>query len=63
MAAIPAGTIIGPVLEVHLVKVLEEYALNFSIPSICKPGDTSRCDIQRDSVLRHSQSQGRREVQ
>ena len=26
-AAIPAGTIIGPITEVHIVKVLDEYGL------------------------------------
>ena len=39
LAAVPAGTIIGPVIEVHVVKILDGYGLEVAIPSICKPGD------------------------
>ena len=52
LAAIPAGTIVGPVIEIHVVKFLTSMDLEVSIPSICKPGDiTVRCDIKRDRAL------------
>ena len=35
LAAIPAGTINGPITEVHIVKILDEYGLEVAIPSIC----------------------------
>ena len=38
LGAIPAGTIIGPVSEVHIVIILDEYGLEVAIQSICKPG-------------------------
>ena len=38
LAAIPAGTIIGPVSEVHIVKILDEYGLEVAIPSLCRQG-------------------------
>ena len=39
LAAVPAGTITGPITYVHIVKVLDEYGLEVAIPSICRPGD------------------------
>ena len=36
LAAVPAGTIIGPIIEVHIVKILDEYGLEVAIPSICR---------------------------
>ena len=44
LAAVPQGTIIGPVVEVHGVPILDECGLEVAIPSICK----SRCGIKRD---------------
>ena len=41
LGAIPAGTIIGPTSEVHIVKILDEYGLEVAIPSICSPGDVT----------------------
>ena len=32
-AAIPGGTVIGPVIEVQIVKILEQYGLEIAIPS------------------------------
>ena len=37
--AIPGGTIIGPVIEVQIVKILHQYGLEIAIPS---PNDTER---------------------
>ena len=41
VAAIPVRTTIGPVDEVRSVKILEEYELEISIPSIINPVNTS----------------------
>ena len=41
MAVIPGGTTVGPVLEVPIVKILEEYEIEIAIPSIAKPANTS----------------------
>ena len=49
LAAIPAGTTIGPIAEVHIVKILDEYGLEVAIPSICRPGDTSYVVISRET--------------
>ena len=38
---------IGPVIEVHVLKFLDEYGLEVAIPSICKPGDTTYVVISR----------------
>ena len=38
-AAIPGGTIIGPVIEVQIVKILDQYGLEIAIPS---PNDRQR---------------------
>ena len=48
--AIRAGTMIGPVIEVHVVKILEEYGLEVAIPSICKLGDTTYVVICREKL-------------
>ena len=48
-AAIPAGTSIGPVIEVHIVKILDDYEVEVAIPSICKPGDITYVVISRDT--------------
>ena len=44
-----AGTIIGPISEVHIVKILDEYGLEVAIPSICKPGDVTYVVISRET--------------
>ena len=49
LAAIPTGTIIGPVIEVHIVKILDEYGTEVAIPSICRPKDTSYVVISRET--------------
>ena len=49
LGAIPAGTIIGPISEVHIVKILDEYGLEVAIPSICKPGDVTYVVISRET--------------
>ena len=41
MIAIPEGTIIGPVSEVHIVEILDGYRIEVAIPSISKPGDVT----------------------
>ena len=47
MAAFPEGTIIGPVLEVRIVKILDEYGMEVAIPSIVRPVNTSYVVISR----------------
>ena len=49
LAAIPEGTIIGPVLEVHVVKILDEYGTEVAIPSIANPTYTSYVVISREA--------------
>ena len=44
-----AGTIIGPISEVHIVKILDEYGLEVAIPSLCKPGDVTYVVISRET--------------
>ena len=41
MAAVPEGTIIGPVWEVHIVKILDGYGTELAIPSIANSTYTS----------------------
>ena len=41
LAAIPEGTIVGPVLEVHIAKILEEFGIEVAIPSIANSTYTS----------------------
>ena len=48
-ASLPAGTSIGPVIEVHIVKILDEYGLEVAIPSICKPGNITCVVISRET--------------
>ena len=38
-AAIPGGTVIGPVIEVHIVKILDSFGLEIAMPS---PNDSRR---------------------
>ena len=35
------STIIGPISEVHIVKIVDEHGIEIAIPSICKPGDVT----------------------
>ena len=48
--AIPGGGVIGPVIEVHIVKILDSFGLEISIPSINDPRRTS--GIQRKESIR-----------
>ena len=48
-AAIPAGTFIGQVIEVHIVKILDQYGIEVAIPSICTPKDTPYVVISRET--------------
>ena len=36
LGACPAGTLIGPISEVQIVKILDECGVEVAIPSICK---------------------------
>ena len=45
LAAIPAGTTIGPVLEVHVVEILDGCGIEVSIQSISNPENTSHVVI------------------
>ena len=49
LAAIPEGTIVGPVLEVHIVKILDGYGIEVDIPSVEIPLDTSYVVISRET--------------
>ena len=49
LGAIPAGTIIGPISEVLIVKILDEYGVEVAIPSKCKPGDVTYVVISRET--------------
>ena len=49
LAAVPVGTIIGPAIEVHIVKILDEYGIEVAIPSICRPKDTSYVVISSET--------------
>ena len=51
LAAIPERTTIGPVSEVSILKVLEECAIEISIPSIVNPVNIFCVDIQRNRAL------------
>ena len=49
LSAIPEGTIIGPDLEVHIVKFLGGYGIKVAIPSVANPMDTSYVVISRET--------------
>ena len=49
LSAIPEGTIIGPVLEVHIVNILDGYGIEVAIPSISSPTYTSQVVISRET--------------
>ena len=49
LGAIPAGTIIGPISEVLIVKILDEYGVEVAIPSKCKPGDVTYVVISTET--------------
>ena len=49
LGPVPAGTILGPVQEVHIVKLLDEYGIEVTIPSICKLGDWTCVVISRET--------------
>ena len=48
-AAIPEGTIIEPVLEVHIVKILDGYGIEVAISSVANPMDTSYVAKSRET--------------
>ena len=48
MSAIPEGTIIGPVLEVHVIKNLDGYGKEVAIQSIANPEYTTYVVISRE---------------
>ena len=45
----PAGTIIGPISEVLVGKILDECGVEVAIPSIWKPGDVTYVVISRET--------------
>ena len=47
MSAIPEGTIVGPVWDVGVVKILDECGIDIAIPSIVNPKNTSYVVISR----------------
>ena len=49
LAVILAGTIIGPVQEVRIVKIHDGYSIEVAIVSICEPEDTSYVVISRET--------------
>ena len=49
LAAILAGTIIGPVQEVRIVKIHDGYSTEVAILSICNPEDTSYVLFSRET--------------
>ena len=49
LAAIHQGTIIGPVLEVQIVKILDGYGIEITIPSISHLVGTSYVVITRET--------------
>ena len=66
LAAIRAGTIIGPITKVHVVKILDEYGLEVAIPSIYGSGDIAKALISRETerfVNENAQSQRRSQIQ
>ena len=52
LSAIPEGTTIGPVLEVHIVKILDGCGIEFAIRSFFgSRKHISRCDSQRSRAF------------
>ena len=49
LAALPEGTIIGPILEVRIVKIHGEYGIEVAIPSIANSTYTSYVVISREA--------------
>ena len=49
LAAIPEGTVVGPVLEVHIVKIVDGYGIEVAIPSVAHPVDTSYVGKTRET--------------
>ena len=50
LGAVPAGTIIGPISVVLIVKILDEYGVEVAIPSIYKSGDVTYVVISRETA-------------
>ena len=40
---------IGPISEVHIVKILDEYGWKVALPSMCSPGDGTYVVISRET--------------
>ena len=49
LAAIPEGTVIGPVLEAQTATILDGYGIEVLIPSIAKPANTSYVVMSRET--------------
>ena len=49
LGVIPANTIIGPIQDVHMVEILNEYGIEIAIPSFCKPRDVTYVVISRET--------------
>ena len=63
-AAIPGGTIIGPVIEVQIVKILYQYGLEIAIPSPCvRRTSTVMISTERVGPWISSYSQCRTQIQ
>ena len=48
MVSVPEGTVIGPVLEVHVVKIIDGYWIEVAIQSIVNPEYTTYVVIFRE---------------
>ena len=55
LGSFPASTIIGPISEVHNVKILDELGLEVAIPSVCSPGDVT-CVVCRIVAVQNCRS-------
>ena len=51
LAAIPDGTIIGPVLKVRNVEIIDGYGTQIAIPSFVRSANTSYVVISRETAL------------
>ena len=49
LGASTAGTITGPISEVLIVKILDEFGVEGAIPSMCKPGDVTYVVISSET--------------
>ena len=49
LGPVPTGTVKGPIQEVHIVKILDEYGIEVAIPPICKSGDVTYVVISKET--------------